>query len=205
MSLMHHALVCRIDSVHDFIADFADDNVELYDVYISRFGIDDARSLVQKAYSRPVENAFQCLIVRTDFITLEAQNALLKIVEEPPLSTRFIFVLPIDFIVLPTLASRLSNCNNDSSRSGEEDGVFREFVSASYGERFAKIEKALKDKDLLWQQKIKRGLINYVKQEPSEQSRLFELEYTARLLLTRGASNKMLLDNLALVLGGCTK
>ena len=204
MNMMHHALLCRIDSVQDFVLSTVDEGVEFYDEYIGRFGINDVRVLTEKAYSRPSEMTVQCLVTRTDFITLEAQNALLKIVEEPPVSTRFIFVLPSDFIILPTLASRLSNYQSTTHSDVKQDNVFSDFLSQSYSDRFAKIEKALKEKDIEWQQRIKRGLIRYIKQE-ADKPRLSELEYIARLLLTRGASNKMLLDNLALVLAIHTK
>ncbi|MEY3784364.1 MAG: polymerase delta subunit [Candidatus Parcubacteria bacterium] len=195
----HHAVVFRVDSVQDFVIENDGDLSEVYDVYTARFGIDDARTLVLKAYSRPAETASQCLIVRSDFITLEAQNALLKIVEEPPVSTHFRFVLPTDFTILPTLASRFSDQSSKTLSASEQSEIFRVFLTNGYKDRIIAIELAAKQKDVVWQRAIKRGLIQFVEQSSNKKA-LAALEYVTRLLLTRGASNKMLLEHAALLL-----
>jgi hypothetical protein len=67
-----------------------------------------------------------------------------------------------------------------------------------YSERLTVIDTALKKKDMLWQRAMKQGLIEYV--AGCKDARLADLEYVARMLLTRGASNKMLLEHAALTL-----
>lgn len=47
------------------------------------------------------------LISDAQLLSEEAQNALLKLLEEPPQSTIFIFTVPTDKSVLPTIVSRL--------------------------------------------------------------------------------------------------
>ncbi len=203
MNSTHHSLLVQTVLVREFVlsADLTAD-AEVLDEYNNRFGIQDARDLVKRAYNRPSEESTQCLVVRSDFITHEAQNALLKIIEEPPLSTRFIFILPEGFSILPTLMSRFQIVKIPEFSLGKESNIeFYTFLSQCYKDRLTAIEKATKQKDVDWQQSIKRGLIQYIKNiKPSSQSYLFELEFVARKLLTRGASNKMLLEHMSLIL-----
>lgn len=204
MQMIHHATLVRANSVSSLVLPYTTQETEIYENHIPRFGIDDARALVKRAYQRPVEKREQVLVVRTDFISLEAQNALLKLLEEPPLSTKLVFVVPYEFSVLPTLISRFS----EESIAGQENitnDAFEIFINQSYKDRLAAIDQATKKKDVEWQQSIKRGLINLVAKGEVSQSGLSECEYVARNLLTRGASNKMLLEQAALTLATRSK
>jgi DNA polymerase III delta prime subunit len=203
LSAYHHAIIFRVDLVRSFLLPLSIFSDDVQEVCIDRFGIDDARELVKKAYSRPIEAVEQILVVRTDFITLEAQNALLKVLEEPPSSTKFVFVVPKDFIILPTLSSRFGEFFSKEKNIVSETNqniVFSEFMKNGYSERLSSIEQAIKKKDMEWQKSIKRGLIEYLEKPFEISSSLKELEYSARLLLTRGASNKMLFEHVALIL-----
>lgn len=203
MEFSHHALICRSDDVKGFCLPETRELQEYHDIYVDSLGVESVKNLIKRAYNKPNEYDLQCIIVRTDFITHEAQNALLKVVEEPPMSTRFVFVVPNDLVILPTLLSRLSFVTSSSSNNLKND-FFDVFLSQSYKDRINTIEKMIKDKNLTWQRNIKIGLIEYVKRSKSVNN-LKELEYISRWLLTRGASNKMLLEQLALILPICTK
>jgi len=201
MSLLHHATLVRNDAVESADASEYQQDFDVIDQYIEKFGIDNARDLVVSAYNRPTHHAESLLIIRTHFITLEAQNALLKLLEEPPSSTKFIFVLPPDFALLRTLQSRFSIENIDQNKDNDQTNeIFTEFINIGYADRIAQIEKAIKAKDIQWQQSIKKGLIAHIKNKTESNASLKELEYIARTLLTRGASNKMLYEHLALTL-----
>lgn len=69
------------------------------------FGIDDAREIRRRAHLSSVAKKF--FIIATARITPEAQNALLKIIEEPPQETHFFIFTPFAGALLPTLRSRL--------------------------------------------------------------------------------------------------
>ncbi len=164
-------------------------------------GVDTVRRIIEEAYRRPTGDATEQLImVATEFITEEAQQALLKIIEEPPLSTKFLFVIPHGYTLLATLESRFSRTHEESIYSETE--AFGVFLERNVKERFLQIEQALKQKDIAWQTEIKRGLIGYVLQQERRLpiDTLKELDFVSRLLLTRGASNKFLLEHLALTL-----
>jgi len=191
----------RADSVRTFLLTSDIVSADTENIYIEKFGIDDARELVAKAYNRPVEATEQVLVLRTNFITLEAQNALLKVLEEPPLSTRFIFVIPNGFAVLPTLASRFNEVVSiNEIPELSTNATFTAFINNGYKERLTSIEQAMKKKDTDWQQLVKQGLTQYIKESADAKASLKELEYSVRHLLTRGASNKMLFEHIALIL-----
>lgn len=198
MNISHHAILVCTDSVCNFSLSEMNVSGEIIDQYDTKFGIDDARELVRKASNRPIVDSQQCLVVRTDFITHEAQNALLKILEEPPQSTKFIFVVPLDFDMLPTLASRFQLFKT-AEVGNSPVAEFEAFKSSSFKDRLSAIEKSAKQKDTDWQRMIKQGLIGFINNSNHTKS-LTELEFVARKLLTRGASNKMLLEHMALVL-----
>ncbi len=166
-----------------------------------QFGIDMVRTLISAAHLRPEHGQTeQVILVATEFITEEAQQALLKIIEEPPVSTKFVFVLPQGYSLLPTLESRFSRVTDEMVVT--ETATFTDFLNATIKERFELIEQSIKQKDHSWQSDIKRGLTGYLKQSRQKLSahEIKELEFVVRLLLTRGASNKFLLEHLALSL-----
>lgn len=200
MNSVHHAELVRSNAVKIHEVQSLTDDSEVFDIYIERFGIDDARELVRKAHNRPSNSSFIYLIVRTEFITHEAQNALLKVLEEPPASSRLIFVVPPDLTLLPTLESRFSDtASNNEIQTLESKETFEKFIRASYADRLSMIEVATKGKDIEWQRCMKQGLTYHLMTCKKDET-LSDLEYSVRTLLTRGASNKMLFEHIALIL-----
>ena len=70
------------------------------------FKIEDAKEVISEAY-RSEENT-KTLILGAKSFTIPAQNALLKILEEPPRNIAFILLAPNKSTFLPTVRSRLS-------------------------------------------------------------------------------------------------
>lgn len=70
------------------------------------FKIEDAKEVIAEAY-RSEENT-KTLILGAKSFTIPAQNALLKILEEPPRNIAFILLAPNKSTFLPTVRSRLS-------------------------------------------------------------------------------------------------
>ena len=195
----HHATVIFTTDVLSYTVDF-ESSEEQHSNFFEKLGIDEVRKLSEEAHRRPTEG-FQkkCIFTKSNFITIEAQQALLKVIEEPPESCRFVFVFPIGMTLLPTIISRVV-IHSESETSAEEPN-FVELVSFSYADRLAAIDKAIKAKDTAWQRSIKSGLIHHLRlQTNSSASVLSDLDFVARNLLTRGASNKFLLEHLALTL-----
>ncbi|MCX6074582.1 MAG: DNA polymerase III subunit delta' [Campylobacterales bacterium] len=70
------------------------------------FKIEDAKEVIAEAYKS--EEATKTLILGAKSFTIPAQNALLKILEEPPRNIVFVLMAPTKSTFLPTVRSRLS-------------------------------------------------------------------------------------------------
>lgn len=70
------------------------------------FKIEDAKEVIAEAYKS--EEHTKTLILGAKSFTVPAQNALLKILEEPPRNIVFILMAPNKSTFLPTVRSRLS-------------------------------------------------------------------------------------------------
>jgi len=70
------------------------------------FKIDDAKEVIAEAYKS--EEKTKTLILGAKSFTVPAQNALLKILEEPPRNIVFILIAPNKSTFLPTVRSRLN-------------------------------------------------------------------------------------------------
>ena len=107
-------------------------NPDLYVREYRTFGIDDARELRDRASTRALglsvqgarsgARAGRVFIVVTPFMTTDAQNALLKTLEEPPGGALFFFIVPSPMTLLPTLRSRVQMLDIQPSRR-RLDGV----------------------------------------------------------------------------------
>jgi hypothetical protein len=95
-------------------------NPDFFDNVYESFAIDDARAVRAQADTRPAHSSGKKVFVLTmNGITAEAQNALLKLLEEPPEYAHFFLILPSAHLLLPTVKSRLSFLGVDGqSRKG---------------------------------------------------------------------------------------
>ncbi len=80
-------------------------NPDLYLREYSSFGIDEARSLCSRASMRAF-GMKRIFIVVASAMTTEAQNALLKTIEEAPGNALFFFIVPAPHMLLLTIRSR---------------------------------------------------------------------------------------------------
>ncbi len=199
----HHAQLLRVLNIAivkplEYYGDVSD--VEVEELQFSSIGIDEVRRITLMASSRPLVANFRLLVVVTPTITFEAQQALLKILEEPPQTTRFLFVVPWDFVMLPTLTSRFQVINNFTIEI--ENQSFIAFWQLSYSDRLAEITKRINKKDSIWIMEVRHGLVVYLKNEVGLLPiiKLRTLNMIMEKLGARGSSNKMLLEELALTL-----
>ncbi|MFZ2967985.1 MAG: DNA polymerase III subunit delta' [Sulfuricurvum sp.] len=70
------------------------------------FKIEDAKAVIAEAYK--AESTTKTLILGAKSFTIPAQNALLKILEEPPPHIVFILLSPTKSTFLPTILSRMA-------------------------------------------------------------------------------------------------
>jgi hypothetical protein len=163
-----------------------------------RFGIDEARSLRHESSLMPVTRPYRVFIISFATITTEAQNALLKLFEDPVDTVRFYLITADADMLIPTLRSRfmeLSGRTMDAIRSEVADN----FLRSTYDKRLQDIAEHMKGKDVLWAEELLRGLEVWI-QHKSEPTVLRDLVFVRTYDRTRSASRKMLLEHLALTL-----
>lgn len=204
MMLTHHAFICYVPTVslettkavrNSFLAE-----LETEYILIDAFGINDVRTLTEKAFVKPKVGETLLLVVGLKSITVEAQQALLKILEEPPSSTAFLFVVPESLHLLPTTLSRfLKHPFTEDTKDLAQADKYTEFKKMTPAERIALITTKMTAKDTVWVEAIKFGLQSELKESGKVRmlNNVTTLYFIAEHLQTRGAGNKMLLEELA--------
>lgn len=170
-------------------------NPDFTHLYFETFGIDDARILAEAAYQRSV-GSDQVFLLRMQKVTLEAQNALLKLLEEPPPATRILIGVPTHDVLLPTVRSRLQQLaiTNQSVSTAS-------FLGLPLAERMNVISDLIEEKDGLRVQALmdglERELADHSQHIPTSVIR--EFYRTKRYLSGRSPSRKQLLEHIAIV------
>jgi len=91
--------ICKQNKINDI-----DITIENFEKII---GIDDIRNMQKKLFLKPFRSKIKSVIIDSfPGITLEAQNALLKILEEPPSNTVILLIAENSSQFLPTILSR---------------------------------------------------------------------------------------------------
>ncbi len=87
-------------------------------------GIESVRKIKNFLYQKPVFSNYRTVIIKdSENLTVEAQNAILKIAEEPPKNSLIIFISPSEEIILPALSSRLQKIHFPFKRDLEFEKV----------------------------------------------------------------------------------
>jgi DNA polymerase III delta prime subunit len=170
------------------------------------FGIDDARRLRERAALRPAQGKSRTFVIAMSGITAEAQNALLKTLEEPAGNALFIIVHPAPETLLPTLRSRAQLLAVPYMGQPQGNLDAKEFLNALSQERLDMLKPLLEKGD-----DDKRDLgqilafLAALERELAAATHIdragIEAVYRARSFLAdRGALVKPLLEQLALLL-----
>lgn len=73
----------------------------------SSFGVDDVRDIIEEVYKKPFEKDKKVIIINEgNKLTIQAQNALLKTIEEPPKGVYIIILCESLELILDTIKSR---------------------------------------------------------------------------------------------------
>ena len=100
-------------------------------------GIDDAREIHRRAFLNPAGSQV-FVLKKSDQMTPEAAQSMLKILEEPPLSSIF-FLIAQSLVLLPTIISRSSVIYI----RGEDESEESEEISSFFAEETKKLKKDL--------------------------------------------------------------
>ena len=173
------------------------------------FGIDDSRELVARASLKAPGKKF--FIVAFNFITHEAQNSLLKILEEPTAETHFFLITPSSDHLVSTLKSRLVIIKGQRVAEGKGQTEGEKFVKASKPERLKMVKKiidAIADEEaskavaITLVNEIEEALYRQFKKAKSpaladDLQKIIELKSN---LFDRGSSAKLILEYLAVTI-----
>ncbi len=135
------AVLNRVEAAGISFAGNPDVHVRSY----TTFGIDDALELRERAQLRPVRGGMRTFVIHAAAMTTEAQNALLKTLEEPPADALLFFIVPSPETLLPTIRSRAQMLDVGPSDSVSLTSA-NKFLAAPANERL-KIVEMLLEKD----------------------------------------------------------
>jgi hypothetical protein len=124
------------------------DIIRLFNIEKS-IGINDIKNLIIQINRIPQYSLYTvCIINDGELLTVEAQNALLKTLEEPPKHTKIIIESANTDFLLPTITSRceIQNlCSNiEPSNNPEIEKLIQIITSGSTGEKMLSLEKTAK-------------------------------------------------------------
>ena len=165
------------------------------------FYVEDTRYIGSLGQNKTL-GKLQVFVLSLKDITIEAQNAFLKITEDPSPNTVFFFVLPNKEILIPTLQSRAMLIEHKNTQSEPSD-LAREFYSANPKRRLELILPFHpKEKENIDKEKILLFLssLEVVFFENKEKEALHDIYDVKKKLQARGVSVKTLLEHLAMVL-----
>lgn len=202
---MHHArlFLGEFEQVKLLLPEYArTSGLDVTHTAVDSFGIDDARALGLASAQKPLASPLRTFVLSFRTATVEAQNALLKTLEDPVLTTEFFVIVPREDVLISTVRSRLQYERIDSVESNVSK-IAEAFILSPYSERLKEIEKRAKDKDDAWMEEILSGIEMWAEKNMGKSgvSEVLEDVMLVRTYLPhRGASKKMLLEQLALTL-----
>jgi DNA polymerase III delta prime subunit len=179
-----------------------DVHIESYEV----MGIDESRSLKEAATRKAVTGGKKVFVMSAERVTKEAQNALLKLFEEPAADTHFFLIVPSLDILLGTLRSRLFVLTAPSAREKEASGRARDFLRSEIPMRLKTIQKLLKNAEEEGGKKELNAFLGEIErnlasdEKASNAGALREALLAQKYARDRAPSFKLLLEHLALVL-----
>jgi DNA polymerase III delta prime subunit len=156
---MHSYLIAskNKDKAQELAKKIARENlVHYFDFTILEYetlGIDDVRNFQKKSYLKPFKSPSKIVFIRASDLTHESQNAMLKILEEPPDNTIIIVSVPDKNLILPTILSRCKvlEIKNDKELSDAEISKYQNLLnsinSKGVGERLKLAQDYSKDRE----------------------------------------------------------
>lgn len=159
---LHHAYVLTVASIAHAkasIEKFISEKMKLPfhgnpDVFVSEYesiGIDDLADVVSMHQRVPLGSK-KIIILLANNITAQAQNSILKMIEEPTANTHFFIALPTSNILLPTVLSRVHVLDIREQGQDEESGLTtnaeaKKFLKSTPPERLEMVKTVMADLD----------------------------------------------------------
>lgn len=111
-------------------------------------GVDEVKDFVKEMRFKPFEEIYQVGIIdRADTLTTEAQNSLLKVLEDFKEDTVFILLTGREKMLLDTILSRGTKYYGSSSDETQQDGSDNTFLHMTTVDQLVHVEKLGKEKE----------------------------------------------------------
>lgn len=191
------------------------------------FTMEDSRVIKDWHNKLGITSGKRICILAAKFINKEAEQALLKIIEEPAIDTHFFMVVPDSSVLLPTIISRVQivkipahstlgvvSGNEEKIKSVEITKEASSFIKMTPVDRINKIVQIIKEKKEDENSNLRFYVLNFInelekdfyqkfKGNKNDKNIIFilgELEMSRKYISAPGASVKMILEHLALVI-----
>lgn len=172
------------------------------------FGIEDGKNIQNLALQKAFSGNKKIFVISFNTITREAQNALLKLFEEPTPHTHFFLIAKISDLLLPTLRSRLMIINSYEAKGNEKEieEDAKTFLSSKKPDRLNILKPMIEEKDkthiVKFLNAIETLIYNNVDYRKDKRfiDALRYIEKNKRYVYDKSASLKMLLEHIALVI-----
>lgn len=207
----HSEVVNELEKIFEKELNFAiTNNPDFWYGEFDVMDIEDGRKIKDLHQNKPVLNDKKIFVVSANFITEKAQNAMLKLFEEPRGDTHFFLVIPSLNNIIPTLRSRFFIIDSNCSCTSIIDS--KKFLKEKIGERFEDVKKlcgSVSDEEnskieiINFINSIEMELkkkVNFLKTNEEKLKLFEEIEKIRQYTSEQSPSLKMLLEHLSLML-----
>lgn len=151
----------------------------------------DLRSAIGKTHRKPYESLLQTLIIfEANNLSIEAQNSLLKTLEEPPDKTILVLTSPTKESLLPTIASRCDLIELATENKASPKSKIATFLSKKPFEQFRSLDAFDLDEWLEYWREIVRENIFTPSGRLKQRDLQRYLNYTKFLIKSKRALRK---------------
>jgi len=206
---LHHAYILEgekelirknlIDFIEKYLKHETKGNPDFWHGQFESFSIDDARKLRDRQSQKALSDGRKIFVIETLTITVEAQNALLKVFEEPTSGTHFFIITPSAHVFLPTLRSRVVIIARENEEIKNSRPI-QEFVTMTPSERLKFVADIIENKNKEQAIELVEGLIIYARSKKYTPETMTELIKIRGYLNDRSPSLKLSLEHAAMII-----
>lgn len=221
---LYHSYVIEsdVDNIAYLLREFLESRGEVNknspDVMLSifdSFAIQDSHDIKEWYVNKPTDGKKKVCIIGAKFINREAEQSLLKIIEEPTPDSHFFIVVPDASLLLGTILSRTHLVKINGNDNLDEDQMALKFLNSTPAVRIENVAEIIKEfKDSESSGGLRHRAISLInglerivykkwKSDVDNENLKFtlnELKNCRNFLSTPGASVKMILEHIALVI-----
>lgn len=188
---------------------------DVFHQYYESFTMEDGMEIKEWHSHLGISSGKKICIISTNFINREAEQSLLKIIEEPGERTHFFIVTPDSSLLLDTILSRVQIIKIENDENLEIKKLAISFVKAEVKDRMDMIVNMIKENKsedssgqlrhfaISFINELEKIVYKKFKDNVKDKNNMFVLEEigkTRDFLSLPGAGVKMILEHLAIVI-----